>query len=182
MQLRSGCMYKKVIVMGLFLLCGNLLIQVYADADPMNKDNKSGKCNRQAFQEQILDKLSEEQQTKLKRLQKENPEAFRKEIKNIVKRYKSKQVKAAKQKEIDNLVSKYRESADNAEKEQLLIQIKEKVSEQFNDKMASNRQNIEKTGKRLDELKNQLKKREDNATLIIEERIKELTKDPSLRW
>jgi hypothetical protein len=171
----------------IILICLSLLTGIGVSVSISAEDQRSVEKNAQKKTKrnqhaQILNKLSEAQQAKLKKLQKENPEAFRKEIKILVKKYKSRHSKAAKQKEIDILVSKYHRSKDNTEKEQLLVQVKEKLTKQFNDKMVNNRRNVERTEERLNELKDQLIKRESNADKIIEERLRELKKDPHLRW
>jgi len=153
-----------------------------ADNDrSLRKAGKNEKRKWQTFQKQLFNKLSKEDRGKLKELQKENPEAFRKEIKALVKKYRGKHSKGKQNKEIGEMVNKYH-SAEGEDKEQILLKIKEKVTKQFNNKMEANKRNIKKTEKRLNELKIQLQKREDNADEIIEARVKALTQDPSLRW
>lgn len=145
------------------------------------KVNKKVKKPWQQVTQKLINDMPKDQQEKLKRLQRENPEAFRKEIHNLARRHKAKQVKSAQKKEMEELVSKYH-NAKGDEKEKLLSVIREKVSKQFHDKMANSRANIEKTETRLGELKTLLKTREENADKIIQERIEYLTKDPSLKW
>lgn len=171
--------FIKIFVFACFIIT-SAVYAVYVRAE-----NDNGKRNvRKHWHEstqKILNNMPKEEYDRLKKLQKDDPQAFRKEIQGLAKKYRNKQQKNVQKKEMDDLVFQYHVSQGD-EKEKILSKIREKVTEQFNEKMANNRANVEKTGKRLDELKKLLKTREENADKIIKERIEYLTKDPSLKW
>lgn len=173
-------MMKFFQMMKMFLGVGLIICFVNSVAAE-DQQNKKQKKNWQEATQKILNSLPKDQYEKLKKLQKEDPQAFRKEIRVLTKKYNKNFQKTSSNKEMDDLVLQYH-VAQGDEKEKIKEKIKEKVTEQFNKKMANNRANVERTEKRLNELKRLLKVREENAEKIIQERIEYLTRDPGLRW
>lgn len=135
--------------------------------------------NMPAWKE-LMTSLTEDEKTDLKKLQEKSPEAFRDAIKQ-----KLQNIKAKKQEEnskLTELVKKYNETQGSAEKNQLQRQIKELCEKQFDERMEGNRKSIEHVEQRLNELKKKYQDRLSKKNDIIEQRIKDLTKDPSLEW
>ena len=178
---------KECLGLNRYVLAGLLVVGLAltgfagGDKDLQKRKGKKVKNNRQGMTQNVLNAMPKEDRDKLRRMQKENPDTFRKKIQSMAKKYKAKHLKANQRKEMDELSAKYHD-AEGEEKVKLLATIKGKITKQFNDKMLHNRENIAKTEKRLNELKAQLQKREDNAEKIIQERVRFLTKDPNLRW
>lgn len=134
---------------------------------------------RKLYANKIISQLSDSEKKRLRELQKSDVKAFRREIRKIAGRYKTEHSK--KSKEIRNLITAFH-SAEGDEKSVLKEKIREFVRAQFNRKMEGNKKNYEKAEKRLKELKKRLEVRENNAEIIIQERVRELTKDPALHW
>lgn len=131
--------------------------------------------------------LSEEEKLKLKRLAFDNPDAFREEMKKKFVSFN--QHRQEEKKKLSGLQQKYREAATPEARKEAEEQIRAFTKEQFNQKMEMNKRrldeaerNVEEASKRLDEYRKRFEERKAKANEIIEERVKELVKDPSLDW
>jgi len=140
---------------------------------------KVQKRDRRPYPNKIISQLSDIEKKRLRELQKSDANAFRRELKKIVAKYKAEHNK--KSKEIRDLIKKFH-SSEGDEKNAVKEKITEFVRAQFVRKMEVNKKNYEKAAKRLEELKKRLNARENNAEIIIKERVRELTKDPDLMW
>ena len=131
--------------------------------------------------------LSEDEKNALKRLAFEKPDEFRDEIK--------KRFQAARQKRMDDfkktgeLQKAYRDAATPDDKAKAFERLKALVAEQFNQKMELNKKHLEETEnslknaeKRLEDFKLKYEERKAKADEIINDRVKELIKDPDLDW
>ena len=129
---------------------------------------------------QLLASLPESERARLEQLKKENPEAFRTEVQKLVKERKEKRMQ--ENAKLQELVAKYRETASDEEKQKILAEIRTETEKEFNAKMDANKKFIEQAEKRLEEFKKKCEARIEKASEIIDERVKELTKDPALKW
>lgn len=131
--------------------------------------------------------LSDEDKTALKRMAFEKPDEFRDEIK--------KRFHAARQKRVEEfrktseLQKAYRAATTPEERQKALENIKALVKEQFDQKMEMNKRrlaeteaNLKDASKRLEEFKRKYEERKAKAAEIMDERVKDLTKDPGLDW
>jgi len=174
---------KLLMVSFLFVLTFALVFSGIAEDKIVlpESDKNKVKMSWQETTQQLLNSMSDRDRARLKKMQQENPPAFRKTIKSLLKKHKAKQLRLKEKQEMKILLEKYSKAQDE-DKVKVLSTITKKVTKQFNRKMLHNKQNIQKTEKRLNELKLLLKSREDNAEQIIQERIKFLIKNPHLRW
>jgi len=112
----------------------------------------------------------------LEKLRKENPKKFKEEVKKLLKQIKEK--KSKERKDFADLVKRYRENPSGELKSQII----ERLSAQFDQRLAMMRKMVEKRAELLEKMKERLDKRLANKEKIVEERFKEITKDPALRW
>ena len=129
---------------------------------------------------QLLASLPESERARLEQLKKENPEAFRTEVQKLFKERKEKRIQ--EDAKLQELAAKYREAASDEEKQKILAEIKTETEKEFTAKMEANKKFIEQAEKRLEEFKKKCEARREKASEIIDERVKELTKDPALKW
>jgi predicted ribosome quality control (RQC) complex YloA/Tae2 family protein len=131
---------------------------------------------------QILKELPPEDIERLRKLRSDSPEEFRKEMKKLVMKAKSKQMgnfpAHGEDSEIVKKISQeFKEAQDPARREQLKAQLKEEISKIFEKRMADNKEQLDKAEQRLEKLKDLYEKRKANADAIIEDRIRKLTTD-----
>lgn len=144
------------------------------------RDNQENHNWKQNPGMNFLKNLSEEEKEKLKKLRKEDPKAFREEIKKKIQEMHGKRQKD-KQK-INELISKYRKASSPEEKQKYLNEIKQETKKEFERKMKENDRHLEEAQKRLEEFRKKIETRRKKADEIIDRRMKELTTDPDLRW
>ncbi|OGV35205.1 MAG: hypothetical protein A2020_04075 [Lentisphaerae bacterium GWF2_45_14] len=146
------------------------------------KKNGMGKENSERGERPapFLSSLSDEEKGKLEKLRKENLEAFKQEIQKLMREKREK--KMQENAKLQETVRKYREAKTDEEKQQALAELKTETEKEFNSKMEMNRKSIEQTEKRLQEFKKKYEERIQKSSAIIDERVKEITKDPSLNW
>jgi hypothetical protein len=130
--------------------------------------------------QKMQETMSKEEKKELKKLYRENPEEFRKKMREKFEKI-LKERREANQK-VKELVKKYHSAKDSKEKDKIKDEIKTCIREQFDEKMKINRQRLERSEKHLAELRKKLTERQAKADEIIELRVKDLTKDPSLKW
>lgn len=114
----------------------------------------------------VFSRLSPEEQSELLRLQRTDPERFR-----AVMAEKADQLYAriiARQRELDDLVRRCRECTDAAEKERLTAELREKLREDFQQRLQDMRRDIEYTRRKAAALETDLNRRESNFDAIIE--------------
>jgi len=117
-----------------------------------------------------------EKAKELKKLREEDPEKFRSEVKKLVQQTRKERIE--KQKEFKALLKKYRENPSD----ELKAQIKDKLAEQFEMRIEIMKKIVAKNSEKKDKMQERLEKRIANKDEIIEDRLRELTKDPALRW
>jgi hypothetical protein len=145
----------------------------------LNQRKKNQNKDRKIYSNKIMSQLSDKEKSRLWELAKADPNAFRQELKKIAIKYKAKHSK--KNQEIKKMVADFH-AAEGDKKKVIKEKIAAMVRDQFTRKMEMNKKNYEKALKRLQELKQKLDERENNSDVIIEERVRELTKDPALHW
>jgi hypothetical protein len=134
-------------------------------------DRRKVIMTKELIEREYPDKVEE-----LKKLREENPEKFREEVKNLLKKIKEK--KGKERKAFMELLKQYRENpSDNLKK-----RIMDNLSAQFDERLTMMRKIVDKRMELAEKMKERLEKRVENKNRIVEERFKELTKDPNLRW
>jgi hypothetical protein len=130
--------------------------------------------------------LSDDERAKLKKLAFEKPEEFRSEVGKLFKSLHQKRLD--EQRKTLELRS-YRDAKTQEQKDKALVELKKNVEEQFDKKMEFNRLRLEETERnlqdaqtRLAEFRKKYEERKAKAREIVDERVKELVKDPSLEW
>ncbi len=127
----------------------------------------------------FITELSTEDLEKLKKLNKENPEAFREEMR---KRLEFKRGEHEEQNgKASALAEKFRKVGDN-EKAKIKSDLRNSVKEEFEKKMELNLKRLEQAEKQLGEFKIKLDERKQKADEIIDGRVNDLLKDPGMKW
>ena len=131
--------------------------------------------------------LSDDERMKLKRLAFEKPDEFRDELKNSFQALHQKRMD--ERKKTADLQKAYREAATPEARKKALEDIKVFVQEQFAKKMEMNKKRLEDTDqslkdaeKRLDEFKRKYEERKAKAAEIVDERVRDIIRDPNLEW
>jgi len=130
--------------------------------------------------QKIFDSMTEEEKNELKKLYQENPDKFREKMQDKVAAYKKEQRKTSE--ELKNLLSKYHSSKDDNEKAALYKQIEASSRKEFLRRMEDNRKRLEVLEKQLKTLRQSYEFRRNNADKIINERVRQLTRDPNMEW
>jgi len=129
---------------------------------------------------------------RLQALHKENPEAFRQEMRNALQEYAKKEqpeqykqlAKMRKAEEhLQKLAQQYRNEQDPAKKTKLEQDMRTELEQQFAEKQKLRQQELEALEKRLSEFRASLQSREQNKEAMIELRVKALTEGPdAVNW
>jgi len=144
------------------------------------QDNLDGNDTRGERMRNFINLFSPEEMQELQKLHKENPDKVREEIKKkIAEKRKNWE---EENKKMQELSEKYKNASTETEKEEIKNSMREKLKEQFNKKMEMNRKGLEHAEKKLGQLRNKFTERQKKADSIIEEKIRELTRDPDLAW
>ena len=159
-----------------------------ADKGRMDKSAAAnlGKSGTDAFGDKgglsrkFISELSPEDLERLKKLNKENPEAFREEIR---KKLEAKRSEAEGQnKQASELAEKFRKAEGDKEKVKIKGELRDSVKDEFEKKMEINRKRLEQAEKQLSEFKVKLDERKKKADEIIDGRVNDLLKDPGMKW
>lgn len=128
----------------------------------------------------FISELSQDDLEKLKKLSKDNPEAFREEIR---KRMESKRTEFDGQNSnATELAEKIRKTQSDTEKAKLKAELRNSVKDEFEKKMEINRKRLEQAEKQLGEFRLKLDERTQKADEIIDGRVNDLLKDPGMKW
>jgi hypothetical protein len=143
------------------------------------KRNKksAGKSQYSSF----LSQLPEAERKRLEQLYRQDPKAFQREIRNRIAAWKRDKM-ARESKETYVLIRAYQQEKDPKKQEELKKKLAELTRKQFMKRLHENKIRIRKMEKVLADLKEKNANREKNADKIVEERVRYLTTDPSLRW
>jgi len=144
------------------------------------EDDLDGGDSRGERMRNFINLFSPEEMQEHQKIHKENPDKMREEIK---KKLSEKRKNWEEQnKKMQELSEKYRNASSETEKEEIKNTMREKLTEQFNKKMEMNSKRLEQAEKKLDQLRKKFEERKKKADSIIEEKIRELTRDPDLAW
>jgi len=128
----------------------------------------------------FISELSQEDLEKLKKLNKENPEAFKEEMR---KRMESKRSEFEGQNsKASELAGKFHSAQNDNEKAKIKDELRNSVKKEFDSKMEMNRKRLEQAEKQLGEFKVKLDERKKKADEIIDGRVGDLLKDPGMKW
>ncbi|MCX6983323.1 MAG: hypothetical protein NT118_01040 [Lentisphaerae bacterium] len=128
----------------------------------------------------FISELSPEDLEGLKKLNKDNPEAFREEMR---KRMDSKRSELEGQNsKASELAGKFRKAGDDNEKAKIKSELRDSVKEEFEKKMEMNSKRLEQAEKQLGEFRAKLDERKKKADEIIDGRVNDLLKDPGMKW
>jgi len=129
---------------------------------------------------------------RLQALHKENPEAFRKEMRKALQEYAKKEhpeqyKQFAKMRKSEERLRKLAQQCcaeqDPAKKTKLEQDMRTELEQQFTEKQALRQQELEALEKRLTEFRASLQSREQNKEAMIDMRIKALTEGPdAVNW
>ncbi|GEM_PF-4742744 len=123
---------------------------------------------------------SPEEVEKFKKLQKENPDAFRDEVKKKMDGRKAEREEVSTR--TNELVEKYQKAQTDADKAKIKEELKASIKAEFDKKMDSSKQRLDHAEKQLQEFKSKYDERKKNADQIVDTRLEELLKDPKLKW
>ena len=161
----------------LFLLSYTQLSASEQGSATIPTEKKKGKKRKRANIERILASLPSEEKQRLQELRKTDRKAFQQELRKLVKKYRKRESKYAA--ETRRLLKEYNRASTEEEKSKITAQLKVLVKKEFDDRMSNNAKNIQRLEKRLELLKERIKKTEENSAAIIEKRIKQLLKKGS---
>ena len=147
------------------------------DARPKERTGTEGRSA--AFLRTLLARLSDNERAKLRRLQQEDPKAFRDEIKKIVRRRQRETDE--EQKQLRDLAKRVK-AAKGEERKKLVQELTNLVAKIFDRRMKANWKSYENAAKRLEELKSTLKKRVQHRDEIVAGKVESLLRDPALKW
>ena len=111
-------------------------------------------------------RLPQEEQRTLLKLQRSNPEEFRRIMQHKVDQlYEQDRIH---RQELDKLAEAYRKSNNEQEKNELLGKLRRKIAEEFRQRLQDTRRDIESNKRRTAHLEAELLKREKNCDAIID--------------
>lgn len=117
---------------------------------------------------------------RLKELATQDQEKFRSEIER--KFHEKHRFSAEDPQLFQELVEEFRNAKDENSKEKALEKLKKALKEEFDKKMEFNQNRIRQAEKKLQQLKKKFQEREKRCDEIINEKMRELTRDPILNW
>ncbi len=128
----------------------------------------------------LISSLSPDDLQKLKELSEKSPEAFREAIE---RRFADRRLNSNEdEKSVSDAVREFREAKDGEAKENATKKLSAALKKQFDKKMDLNKKRIDLAEQKLNELKKKYQDRMEKTDEIIDDKISELTKDPSLAW
>jgi hypothetical protein len=191
-------MRKKIAVLVSVFAVGGMIFSLLGEDDPFQTGegtnagknrfrSEKTKCDGEAsaFAERpifkkLLEKIPPEELERLKKLHEEDPTAFRAELMQKIKSKKD-EVEKRNSKTFE-MAKKYFATQDETEREKIKAEIKTALQEEFNEKMKQNEDRLQKAEKQLQGFRQKVEERKKNAEKIIEEKLRELTTDPGMKW
>jgi lipoate-protein ligase A len=159
-----------------------------ADKTRIDKSSESGsgKGGGSAFGDRgglfskFISELSQEDLERLKKLSKENPEGFREEIRKKMESNRSEF--DGQNSKASELAEKFRKALNDTEKAKVKGELRDSVKDEFEKKMEINLKRLEQAEKQLGEFRLKLDERKQKADEIIDGRVNDLLRDPSMKW
>ena len=142
--------------------------------------NRQGRRGGGKDMKRIMESLTEDEKAELKKLHKEDPEKFRQVLREKIQAHMKK--KREEHQQLQEQITKYKKSTDEAAKTDAMAEIRKLVKKQFDEKMARNRQQLEASKKRLENLQKKYDERLGKADKIIEKHIETLIQPEELKW
>jgi hypothetical protein len=142
---------------------------------------KTQKNTDKVYHTSFLKQLPVADRQKLEQLYRSDPKAFQREIRSRMSAWKREKL-ARENKETYNLIRIYQRERNPKKKVLYKQKLTDLTRKQFLKRLKENKYRIKKMEKTLKDLKAKNSNREKNANKIIEERVRYLTTDPSLRW
>lgn len=144
------------------------------------KDENDKFARRGHRLKKFMESLSDEEKKELHELRKSDHDAFRKKMKQIIRRiHKSKR---NNDKGIRKLVKKYHSAGNDKQREKIKSKIRKITIDQFKEKMSDNQKELERIEQRVKELRTKYEVRKAKMDEIIDRRIENLLRDPELEW
>ncbi len=145
----------------------------------MRGDSQFSIQQKMKMKQHFMENLSEEEQEKLKNLREEDPAKFKETVKEMVSELRQK--KKEERKVFKEQIEKYRSST---KEEQIVLKekIREDLKTQFYEKLDNLKKSFEENNKKLNEFKEKIETRENNADAIIDEKLDDILRDPNLSW
>ncbi|HBC85608.1 MAG TPA: hypothetical protein DCZ94_01510 [Lentisphaeria bacterium] len=167
------------------MLCAENAAKPSEEQRPAEKE-RSGKLQIEGMKDRsesvtkFISQLTPDEIEKFKKLQKENPDAYKEEIKKKLESRKNERDEQTAK--LNELVEKYRNSRKDDEKMKIKEELKILIKAEFDKKMESSRQRLEQAEKQLQDFKAKYEDRKKNADQIVEGRITDLITDPNMKW
>lgn len=117
-----------------------------------------------------------EEYSNLIKLQKDNPREFQEKLMMLTRKLEEKQQQEVRK--FNELIEKYRKTKSDEDK----AAIRKQLEIEFSQKMTLQRKRVEKLGENYEKAKAALAKRETGKDEIINDRLKQITSDPDLKW
>lgn len=145
-----------------------------------NKSNYTGKELEYPPFKKFFQSLSPEEKKKMYELYKNDPEKFRKEIREKVIDYRKQERDGSPA--INETLTKMKKAQTPDEKIKYQTQLKEQTAKEFYARQEQSRANLEDLEKRVKALRQVYEMRKNNADKIISERVENLSQDQELNW
>ena len=129
----------------------------------------------------IMDKIPQDELARLKKMQRDNPEAFQKELGRYVRNQKN-GVMSDEDRKISSLADKFRVTESQDERKRIRNEMIAILSSALDRRLEEALKQIESGQRRIDELRKAYDKRKANRDAVIEMRMNEIFKDPDLSW
>jgi len=133
---------------------------------------------RQPNLDNLAEMMSAEEFAELRRLQREDPAAFRRQVHERIRQFR--QGRAESHQRLRALQQAYREAVDDAARDSARAALAEAVAADFAEQMEANRHRLEQSRARLAEVERKFGERQAQAEEIIADRIRELLEGPPL--
>lgn len=144
------------------------------------KSNFNGKELDHPPVKKFFQSLSPEDKKKMYELYKNDPEKFRKEIREKVIEYRKQERDGSPA--INETLTKMKKAQTPDEKNKYQTQLKEQTAKEFYARQDQSRANLEDLEKRVKALRQVYEMRKNNADKIINDRVENLSQDQELDW
>jgi len=121
---------------------------------------------------EVFSHMSESERAEMMKLQREDPEAFRKSLETRAE--KLYQEKLQKRAELQKLIDAYQATADPAQKAEIQKQLQAKIGEGFDQRLADHRRHLAEMKRRTAEFEKKLETRAADRDAIVEKMTSDL--------
>jgi hypothetical protein len=152
--------------------------EVRGDRDEPGRRGGTPGGRRQPSLDNLAETMSPEEFAELRRLQREDPAAFRRKVHEGIRQFR--QQRNEDYQRLRTLQQAYHEATDDAARELARAALAQAVTAEFAEQMEGNRQRLEQSRARLAEVERKFSERQANAEQTVANRIRELTEGPIL--